>query len=75
MRFLSDCGINWQHIYRVDYQDDEIIVLQSFGRYHRFDRDRMFDGKIAGYIDPVYDNKVARIGDKMLLVEIKPEIR
>ncbi len=75
MRFLSDCGINWQHIYRVDYQDDEIIVLQSFGGYHRFDRDRMFDGKIEMYIDPVYDNKMARIGDKMLLVEIKPEIR
>lgn len=75
MHFLSDCGINWQHIYRVDYQDDEIIVLQSLGGYHRFDRDRMFDGEIAAYIDPVYDNKMARIGDKMLLVEIKPEVR
>lgn len=72
MTIYADSGINWEFLYEVEYEDDCILILRDMGRYHRYDKERMFNGTIDKYIDIrgeyafVYDGKNA--GSK--LVEI-----
>ena len=75
MTIYADSGINWEFLYKVEYEDDCILVLRDMGRYHKFEDERKFKGKIDKYIDIrgeyafVYDGSWA--GHK--LVEIHNE--
>ena len=72
MTIYAESGINWKFLYEVEYEDDCILVLRDMGRYHRYDDERKFKGKIDKYIEIrgecafVYDGKNV----KAKLVEI-----
>jgi len=46
----ADSGINWEFLYEILYEDDEILVLKDLGRYHKYDQDRMWTKPIKAYI-------------------------
>ena len=70
----ADNGINWEFLYAVEYEDDCILVLRDMGRFHKFDDDRMYKGKIDAYIEVGRDGW-ARTPTGRKLVEVKPELR
>lgn len=71
MKIYAYSGINWEFLFSVEYEDDDIIVLKDMGRYHRFDEDQMFKGTIDKYIDIFRQSEQARIDGKLKLMEIK----
>lgn len=46
-KHYAESGINWEFVYEVLFEDDEILVLKDLGRYHRFDEDRMWTGPLT----------------------------
>jgi len=50
-KFYARLGINWEFLYQVLYEDDDILVLKDLGRYHRFDTDRSWTKPIDAYIE------------------------
>lgn len=64
-----DTGINWEFVYEVLYEDNEILVLKDLGRFHRFDKDRMWTKPIDKYIE--LSSEWARVAGKLKLVEIQ----
>ena len=62
-------GINWEFLYKVEYQDDLILVLLYIGRFHKYDYARQWTKPIEAYIEIIGD--IAIVNDKRLLVEIK----
>ncbi len=61
-------GINWEFLYQVEYEDDCILVLKDLGRFHRWDDDRKYIGKIDKYIDIFTD--YARVDGTLKLFEV-----
>lgn len=63
-------GINWIFLYRVEYEDEAIVILKDLGRFPRWDEARPLDGEpIAAYIDII--NEYIRVPGKPLrLVEV-----
>lgn len=65
MTIYADSGINWEFLYKVEYEDDCILILRDMGRYHKYDKERMFNGVIDKYINIrgeyafIYDGKNA----------------
>lgn len=68
----ADTGINWIFVYRVEYEDDCILVLRDLGRYHKFDEDRSWGKPVDKWVE-IVGNTWACIDGKLKLVEIKPE--
>lgn len=64
----ADNGINWEFLYEVQYEDNEILILKDLGRFHKFDEDQMYKGKIDKYIELGHD--YVRIDNKLKLVEV-----
>ncbi len=68
-RYYAQDGINWEFLYEVLHEDDDILVLKDLGRFHKFDEDRMWKRPIDAYFDIF--GEFARIGGKMKLVEVQ----
>lgn len=74
--YYAESGINWEFLYQVEYEDDDILILRDLGRYHKFDTDRMFTKPIEKYLDNITNaSGLVYVGNKLKCVEIKPEIR
>lgn len=69
----AESGINWMFVYEVEYEDEDILVLVDKGRYHKFDDDRMFEGKVDKWIDFSRGSSgtYVNIGGHWKLTEIK----
>ena len=51
MLTVVDSGINWIFVYEVTHEDEDILVLKDLGRFHKFDEDSKFAGKIDEWIE------------------------
>jgi hypothetical protein len=65
----GDNGINWEHLYEVLCEEEEILVLRYMGRWHKYDKNQRYAGKVDKYIE-IFDD-IARVGGKVKLVEIQ----
>ena len=68
-KYVADSGINWIFVYKVLHEDDEIIVLEDCGRFHKFDADRKFTGHISNWIE--FRGGFVYVGSTKKLVEVK----
>lgn len=68
-KYVAETGINWIFVYKVLHEDDEIIILEDCGRFHKFDADRKFPGQIDDWVD--FRSDFVFIGSVKKLVEIK----
>lgn len=64
MKFYAEVGINWWFVYRVEYEDNLIVVLRDYGRVHK--RDSRLLQPIAAWIEPRRDGFVYVNGEKKL---------
>lgn len=63
-------GINWIFLYRVEYEDEAIVILKDLGRFHRWDEARSWNGEpITAYID-IINEYVRAPGKPLRLVEV-----
>lgn len=72
-KYVAETGINWIFVYKVLHEDDEIIVLEDCGRFHKFDADRKFPGQIDNWIDFCKDSVYVGSNENKVkkLVEVK----
>ena len=64
MKFYAETGINWWFVYRVEYEDDLIVILRDYGRVHK--RDSQLLEPIAEWIELRRDGFVYINGEKKL---------
>ena len=64
MKFYAETGINWWFVYRVEYEDDLIVILRDYGRVHK--RDARLLQPIAEWIELRSDGFVYINGAKKL---------
>lgn len=70
-RIVADSGINWIFLYRVEYEDDCIIILTDLGRFHKLDEARTGEGEpITEWIEIIGDY-IRTKGHPARLVEIR----
>ena len=70
----AESGINWFFPYRVEFEDDDIVILQELPREHRFENRNGPKPKIDCWITIVRGRDViARINGLDKLCEIIPE--
>lgn len=70
-RIIADSGINWLFLYRVEYEDDCIVVLKDLGRFHKYDSDRTWKGEpIAEWVEIIGDY-IQCPGKPRRLVEVR----
>ncbi len=70
MKVYADSNINWEFLYRVLFEDDDIIVLGDMGRWHKYDTDRMYTEKIDKYIE--LGQEYVRVDGKLKLFQLIP---
>ena len=63
-------GINWLFVYEVEYEDECIVLLNDMGRFHRYDKDRVYTGPVDGYIDFVGSSMIRIDSQPLKLFEI-----